>query len=111
MENINLTPFKFVLHTKTASDTYFLVNVLGNIAFFIPLGIMTPMLFCGNSFILSVGGGALFSLIIELMQLPILRATDIDDIILNTTGAVIGYVIYLIISKRFPKIKSMFKIK
>lgn len=109
--NINLDPFRFIEHTMSASRTYFLVNVLGNIAFFIPIGLLTPILFKGNSLIVSVGTGFMYSLSIELLQIPILRATDVDDLILNTTGAVIGYIIYIIAARYFPKIKSEFKIK
>lgn len=109
--NINLDPFRFVIHSQTAAESYFLINVLGNIIFFIPIGLITPLLFYGNDFVLSVGAGLLFSLSIELLQLPLLRATDIDDLILNTSGAFIGFVVYKIITILFPKIKNTFRIK
>ncbi len=109
--NVNTTPFKFLIHMKTASNAYFLINVLGNIAFFIPIGLLTPLLFNGNSFLTSTVAGFLLSLSIELLQLPLLRATDIDDLILNTSGAVVGFIIYLIITKVCPKMKYMFRIK
>lgn len=109
--NVNLTPFKFVVHMMSASKTYFLINVLGNIAFFIPVGFLTPVLFRGNSFLTSVGAGFLLSLSIEIMQLPLLRATDVDDLILNTAGALAGYVAYILFTKVFPSFKAKFRIQ
>lgn len=52
------------------------------------------------------------SLSIELSQLFNNRKTDIDDIILNVAGAIIGYIVYRLVAKLFPKIsnKNMFKI-
>ena len=45
---------------------------------------------------LLVGGG--ISLCIEIIQLPFsVRATDIDDLILNTVGVIVGYGIYALI--------------
>ena len=52
------------------------------------------------------------SLLIELSQLFNNRKTDIDDIILNVAGAIIGYIVYKLVTKLFPKIsnKNMFNI-
>ena len=52
------------------------------------------------------------SLSIELSQLFNNRKTDIDDIILNVAGAIIGYIVYRLVAKLFPKIsnKNMFNI-
>ncbi len=108
--NINVEPFKFVQHSQTAPSSYFIINVLGNIIFFIPIGLMTPLLFDGNTFFLSAGTGLLISLSIEIIQLPLLRATDIDDLILNTAGAIIGFVLYRILVAIFPESKNTFRI-
>ena len=44
--------------------------------------------------------GFLISLCVELIQLPFAsRASDIDDVILNTLGVIIGYIIYRIIKQ------------
>ena len=48
-----------------------------------------------NSFNKVVAAGAFISLCIEILQLPFAsRATDIDDLILNTLGVAVGYGIY-----------------
>ena len=44
------------------------------------------------------------SLSIELSQLFNNRKTDIDDIILNVAGDIIGYIVYRLVEKLFPKI-------
>ena len=68
-------------------------NVGGNIALFIPSGILLPTLYKKlNGFWKTVAAGALISLCVELLQLPLAsRATDIDDLILNTVGVMLGY--------------------
>ena len=47
------------------------------------------------------------SLCIELLQLPQARGTDIDDLWLNMLGALIGYLIYILLSKA-PSIQNIF---
>ena len=43
--------------------------------------------------------GLLFSAFIELSQLPSGRSADIDDLILNTIGAVVGFFLYKVWDK------------
>jgi glycopeptide antibiotics resistance protein len=74
-------------------------QVIGNLVMLLPLGIYIPLLFPKLSgffrvFIICL----LVSVSIELMQLITnVRSTDIDDVILNTSGAVVGYIIYKLI--------------
>ncbi|WP_226034795.1 VanZ family protein [Aquibacillus saliphilus] len=74
-------------------------NLFGNIFAFIPLGLLLPMisnLFLSYRKILTVA--CLTSLLIEITQFINRVGTfDIDDILLNTTGAIIGYSIALVI--------------
>lgn len=73
-----------------------LLNFLGNVAVFIPIGIFLPVLFKRVQTWWGVMlGGLLISLSIETVQtfLPE-RVFDIDDLILNTTGALVGYWIF-----------------
>ena len=76
-----------------------LLNVIGNVAMFIPSGIVLPIIYKRlDSFIkvILVGGG--ISLCVEIMQLPFsVRASDIDDLILNTAGVMLGYGIYALV--------------
>lgn len=82
---INLIPF----HDFSAS------NILGmvlNIVMLVPFGFFLPMYSVryqkGSRTVLA---GFFMSLLIEVMQLCTFRATDIDDILMNTLGAFIGF--------------------
>lgn len=78
-----------------------LLNIIGNVTMFIPSGIVLPIIYKElNSFWKAVGAGALLSLSIEILQLPFsVRASDVDDLILNTVGVAIGYGIYALVNK------------
>ena len=73
-----------------------LYNVIGNILLFIPFGFLIPLLFNKkNKFFIITLYGFLTSVLIEIIQLfTSFNTTDIDDIIFNTLGAVIGYFIF-----------------
>ena len=47
-------------------------------------------------------------MLIESVQFFIGRSTDIDDVILNTTGALLGYGIFLLFQTAFPRFLSRF---
>lgn len=72
------------------------INIIGNILLFVPVGIIWPFCFKKlNSVGKTVLAGAGFTLLIEIIQLPLFgRCSDIDDMILNTTGVLIGALIY-----------------
>ena len=82
-----------------------LLNFIGNTAMFIPIGIIWPSVYRKldtHKKVIAAGVG--FSLFIEILQLPFYgRASDIDDLILNTAGFVIGYGIYLLVKKSKKK--------
>jgi glycopeptide antibiotics resistance protein len=63
---------------------------------FIPTGILIPLLYRNrNSFLKTVLTGFWISLTIEILQLPFaVRCSDVDDLILNTAGCLVGYGIY-----------------
>ncbi|MFT8320681.1 MAG: VanZ family protein [Bacillus sp. (in: firmicutes)] len=96
---INLVPFEMLhgLLTEQSLRT-FMINVGGNIFLFVPFGFLLPWRFSQvHTVIHAAIIGALFSTTIEITQLMITnRFTDIDDIILNTLGTIIGYVLFKI---------------
>lgn len=69
------------------------LNVLLNVAMFVPLGVLLPLISTKlRKWYISIGTALGLSLVIELLQLW--RGTgicDIDDLFANTLGAVIGY--------------------
>lgn len=82
-----------------------LKNSVLNIILFVPLGIMLPFLWKKYHTLkatLLFGFG--MSLAIELLQILTYRATDINDLIANTIGTVLGYFIFRITSRVFPSV-------
>ena len=73
------------------------VNLAGNIVTFIPLGIFLPIIFKKQrNFILFFISCFLIISSIETAQLLTLRGImDIDDLILNLIGVIVGYLFYL----------------
>ena len=96
---INWIPFVNLMDYESRSSM--LVNVIGNFAMFIPTGIVLPLIYPKmNRFINVVGTGFLISLSIEIIQLPFaVRASDVDDLILNTAGCLAGYCICILIKR------------
>ena len=91
---VNLFPFVNLFDYDNKRDL--LLNVIGNTAMFIPSGIVFPIIYNQlDSFAKVSSAGFAMSLCIEIIQLPFsVRASDIDDLILNTAGVMLGYGIY-----------------
>ena len=51
--------------------------------------------------------GFLTSLSIEVLQIFTFRATDVDDLITNVTGTIIGYFISRVIIKKSPQLDKL----
>ena len=88
----NLIP---IVHLFDVYDGWQL-NIIGNITMFIPVGLVWPFCFKElNTLKKALLAGVCFPLLIEISQLPLHdRCSDIDDLILNTTGFFIGALIY-----------------
>ncbi|MCR5088564.1 MAG: VanZ family protein [Oscillospiraceae bacterium] len=91
---VNLLPLVHLFDYESVRDIVW--NVAGNACMFIPSGIILPLLYRKlNSFPKVLAVGALLSLCIEILQLPFpSRASDIDDLILNTAGVAVGWGIF-----------------
>lgn len=103
---VNLVPFRTMKsYIKYSGFFHSLTNIFGNILIFVPLGILLPILYKNYKKITKVLIHAiLLSLFIESIQFFIGRSVDIDDLILNSLGALGGYFIY----KKLPtKIKNL----
>ena len=99
---INLIPFVNLLDYEVRREA--LINVIGNTAMFIPIGIIWPSVFRKlDTATKTIAAGAGFSLFIEILQLPFFdRVSDIDDLMLNSVGFLIGYGIFRV-AKRIIK--------
>lgn len=105
-KSINLTPLftirnylQVVLYrTNDAVFGHCLINLLGNILLFIPIGFLLPKLWkTMRNFFIFIIFVLLLILLVELTQLfTLLGSFDVDDIILNLTGMIIGYLIWAI---------------
>ena len=83
--NISLIPF--------SDETGWLgVQRVLNAVMFAPFGFLLPVLWCKcRKWKVTVLAGFLLSLTIEVLQMFCFRATDVDDLIMNTLGAGFGY--------------------
>ena len=94
---INLLPVVYLFDYPIFREA--LINFIGNTAMFIPLGIVWPSVFKKldtHGKVIAAGVG--YSLLIEIVQLPFFdRVSDIDDLLLNSLGFLLGYGIYLLV--------------
>lgn len=67
------------------------MNFLGNIFMFIPVGAILRTLTGKKQRPLQIFIGTGISLLIEVLQLFNMRGTDIDDVLLNTLGTILGW--------------------
>lgn len=103
-EGFNLIPFKEILRYKVGSRL-FMTNVVGNIVIFIPYGFFINYFTKNKKLWISLLLGIFLSSTIEITQYFIGRIFDIDDIILNSIGMLIGFFCYKGSSKFISKFK------
>ena len=102
--NYNLIPFRSMsAQIERITQWWALKNLLGNIIPFIPFGFLLPVTYKKFSSAISVFVIGLASiLVIESFQFfTKLGSFDVDYIILNMTGIVCGYVIFLVTNRLF----------
>lgn len=113
---INLVPFKSTIRYLTEFDSYnldiVLMNTLGNVIIFIPFGFLLPLLFKQiNNVKMASKIFIKFILLIESLQLLTFTGVfDIDDIILNMLGALIGYGSFVGMKYIWERVKSVDKV-
>lgn len=95
---INYIPFTEIFRYKIGSKM-FILNVIGNIAIFIPFGYFISRYLKTKRHLPIFMITIITSLCIELVQLYIGRSFDIDDILLNCIGGIIGHAFYLLLDK------------
>lgn len=98
----NLEPFteikRYINYSKTIGSFNVMLNLIGNVVCFMPFGFVMPILSNRQRNIFKVTFlSFLCSVIIELIQLVSkLGSCDVDDVILNTMGGFLGYVMFCI---------------
>ena len=96
----NLIPFheirRFLTYRRQLGFAAVTLNLVGNVLAFVPFGLFLPLLVrrvrsMGKTLLL----GFEFSLLVEIVQLfSKVGSFDVDDILLNTTGVLIGYLLF-----------------
>lgn len=78
-----------------SAQSFDVIAYLLNVALFLPLGFLLPLIWPENDrFGRALLFGVALSLLIELSQLLNIRSTDIDDLLLNTLGALLGFLLF-----------------
>ena len=99
----NLVPFqeimRFVKYRAQLDDLQVLINLLGNIAAFMPFGALIRWVLNRKvRWYQAVFYTFLFSLCVELLQLTArVGVFDVDDLILNTIGGLFGFILYYLL--------------
>lgn len=107
--SLNLIPFRFITETWDMGVRKQITQTIANILMFLPLGFIFPVAFKkARTFYKTTICMLLFSFLIEFVQYFIGRSADIDDLILNTSGAMLGYFLFYKLSKLF-KNKNVWK--
>ncbi|WP_227018158.1 VanZ family protein [Sinanaerobacter chloroacetimidivorans] len=98
-DEINMIPFYWI--------TEGVRPYIENIILFIPFGFLLPCVWKKYEMLWKTAlPGITFSLIIELSQLFNRRVTDIDDLLMNTLGVLIGWVIFRLLKEHLSKLQD-----
>ena len=100
IQNINLVPFRSILpYLRNITEPYAFKNIMGNVIIFIPLGFFVSNIFSKKIFksiIICVAA----ILAIECVEFIFkIGFFDIDDIILNLLGCLLGICVHLFLDK------------
>ena len=98
----NFVPFKTIVPYLLGFKGWIIagVNLVGNIALLVPIGLLTPFVYRSMTWKASLALGVAAGLGIEVMQ-TVLRVGifDIDDVILNALGVMIGYAAFALLAQ------------
>lgn len=106
----NFIPFREITRYSVGSRLFF-KNVCGNILLFIPFGLLISIYLKPKNIGIPLAHTLISSLAIEFTQMVIGRSFDVDDILLNCIGGIIGYFIYKILDKIGDMIPNVLKSK
>ncbi|AST94365.1 hypothetical protein BC6307_14845 [Sutcliffiella cohnii] len=108
--SVNIIPFRTLFLYLQANpnidnwSSLSMVNIFGNMFVFTPIGIFVPLLYRRVRSLKKISVVALaVTCFIEITQLFIGRSTDIDDVILNTIGVMIGYGMFVFIKRKINR--------
>ena len=104
-----LTPFEEICRALDRKSYWLLFMLLGNVVMFMPIGFFPALLWRKWKWWKSLLAGLCASSAIEAIQFFIGRSTDIDDVILNTTGALAGFWSFCLLRAIWPSAPERFQ--
>ncbi|MEY8231644.1 VanZ family protein [Oscillospiraceae bacterium 50-16] len=107
LQEMQLEPFREIRRAVRGPWVMFLV--LANIGIFTPAGFFPALLWRRWRWWKSLLAGLAASVSIELLQLFVDRSTDIDDVILNTAGALAGFWVFCLLRLTAPGLTQKFQ--
>lgn len=100
---LNLVPFTEIsryYHLFSTMPKLSVYNLLGNIILFFPMGIYLQLLRKNKNWFYSLSTVMFTSIVVELSQYIFARGScDVDDVLLNTLGGLLGIIIYRILRR------------
>ena len=104
----NFIPFREITR-YTFGSRLFIKNIIGNMLMFIPYGFFVAYYSKIDDWKHSFCLVLIASLVIESTQLAIGRVFDVDDILLNVIGGILGFLIYKVFKKFSDKLPGFFQ--
>ena len=104
-----ITPFEEILRALRHKSYWLMFMLLGNIVMFTPVGFFPALLWRSWRWWKSLLAGFSTSASIEFIQFFIGRSTDIDDVLLNTAGALAGFWIFCLLRLISPNVIKKFQ--
>ena len=104
--NAVFTPFH-----SFALDEWSLLIFLGNVVMFLPIGFFPSLLFSRFTGKKALATGLCTTLFIELSQLFIGRSFDVDDLMLNTLGVLLGHWLCVLLRRLAPQFTTAFEMR
>lgn len=88
-------------------SSQFIINIIANVLMFSPMGFFLPLLWQRyRKWWKLLLIGTVFSVGIETVQLFVGRSVDVDDVILNVAGVMLGYAACHVLAGIMPKVKA-----
>ncbi|MBC7724991.1 MAG: VanZ family protein [Burkholderiaceae bacterium] len=89
----------FSRHDTTSWLTYNRVEFLANVGMFVPVGMFFLLLFGRRMWVVAIIAGGALTCAIEFTQMFLPdRVSDVRDIVANSTGALVGVILTLVLT-------------
>ena len=106
-----IAPFQEIRRAFAVNRYWLWFMLLGNIVMFAPLGFFPKLLWRRWHWWKSVLVGFCASFTIEFVQFFIGRSSDIDDVILNTAGALVGWLLARLVMRLCPGVTARCQVR